>query len=88
MVAYLWKWLVCSWAHRRHRCYPTVWGPKEAADMDIPYRPKRWHCTRCHPCWESLEEAIAETKVQDLGGSMIGWSVLSPKVEVKHERQE
>lgn len=53
--AFLWKWLWCSWAHRRHRCYATVWGPEGAAKMGIPYRPNEWHCCKCHPCGEWLD---------------------------------
>lgn len=45
MLAKLWKWLWCSWAHRKDRCYPEIWD----RGLDGP-----WHCTRCHPCDEEL----------------------------------
>jgi hypothetical protein len=38
------KWLMCSWLHWQHRCYPEVW--KEHSRV--------WHCARCHPCSEEL----------------------------------
>lgn len=41
---YLWQYGVCSWLHRRHRCYPGVDDP--ALEL--------WHCQRCHPCVEGL----------------------------------
>ena len=58
ICALLWKWCWCSWAHRRHRCYPTVWGPEQAADLGIPYRPNRWHCMKCHTCGEALDKLL------------------------------
>lgn len=61
MGAFLWKWLWCSWAHREHRCYPTVWGPEEAAENGIPYRPNCWHCSKCHPCGEWLDVIEVDT---------------------------
>lgn len=48
------KWLWCFWAHRDHRCYPTVWGEADAEAMGIPYRPDAWHCRKCHPCNEGF----------------------------------
>lgn len=53
-MAFLWKWLWCSWRHRKHRCYPTVWGPEQAKEMGIPYRPNYWHCWKCHHCNEDI----------------------------------
>lgn len=53
---FLWKWIFCSWSQRRHRCYPTVWGPAQAREMDIPYQPNFWHCTKCHPCGEEIDK--------------------------------
>ena len=50
---WLWKWLWCSWRHRRDRCYPEVWKAE----------PTRWHCAFCHPCGEGLDallEALGE----------------------------
>lgn len=48
------KWLFCYFFHRRHRCYPEVWG----RGLNGP-----WHCKKCHPCGEifdRLEEIILE----------------------------
>lgn len=39
------KWLYCSWAHYRDRCYPKVWIANS----------KKWHCTKCHPCSDALK---------------------------------
>jgi len=50
------KWVWCSWRHYYHRCYPTVWGPEQAAEIDQPYRPSYWHCARCHPCNEWVQQ--------------------------------
>ena len=52
MLAFLWKWLWCSLFHRKHRCYPIVWGPEAAKEIGIPCRPRYWHCCKCHPCGE------------------------------------
>ena len=54
LLRWLHKWLWCSWAHYPARCYPTVWGPSQAREMGIPYRPNAWHFKRCHPCSEGL----------------------------------
>jgi hypothetical protein len=59
--ALLWKWLWCFWAHRHHKCFPTVWGPEQAKEMGIPYRPNAWHCTKCHPCNEGLDRLMDES---------------------------
>lgn len=53
-MKFLWKWLWCSWLHRKHRCYPTVWGAEQAKEMGIPYRPNEWHCHWCHTCGEGI----------------------------------
>jgi len=68
---FLRKWLWCSWHHRKHRCYPTVWGPAEAREMGIRYRPNTWHCAKCHPCGEWLDkiEAALADKEAKLKGS-------------------
>jgi hypothetical protein len=55
VLAWMRKWLWCSWAHRSDLCFPTVWGPEEAKKMGIPFRPNAWHCARCHPCGEWLD---------------------------------
>jgi hypothetical protein len=47
-MKFLWKWLFCSWAHRRHRCYPEVW------DLHSTY----WHCTKCHECGSELDDIL------------------------------
>jgi hypothetical protein len=52
------KYLVCSWLHREHHCHPTVWGPEQAKEMGIPYRPNAWHCRECHPCGEGFDRLI------------------------------
>ena len=54
------KWVWCSWRHYYHRCYPTVWGPEQAAEIDQPYTPNYWHCARCHPCNEWVQQVIKE----------------------------
>jgi hypothetical protein len=55
ILVFLHKWIYCSWAHHKHRCYPTVWGPEQAKEMGIPYRPNAWHCVKCHRCNEGLD---------------------------------
>jgi len=40
------KWTICWWKHKEDRCYPEVW--KE----ELGY----WHCHKCDPCGEQLEE--------------------------------
>jgi len=55
------KWVWCSWRHYYHRCYPTVWGPEQAAEIDQPYTPNYWHCARCHPCNEWVEQRTNES---------------------------
>jgi len=35
------KWLICSWLHKKKRCYPEVWD----RGLKGP-----WHCTKCTPC--------------------------------------
>mgnify|MGYP001605688769 CR=1 FL=1 len=50
IAAFIWKWAWCRWVHGKHLCNPTVWGPEEAKEMGIPYRPNAWHCSKCHPC--------------------------------------
>ena len=45
ITRFLYKWLWCSWVHRRRRCYPEVWD----RGLDGP-----WHCPKCHPCGEGL----------------------------------
>jgi len=42
---WLWKWAWCSWAHRRHKCWPRD--------------PGRWHCMKCHPCGEGIDMLVA-----------------------------
>lgn len=42
------KWLICSWLHYRHRCYPEVCLEKAI----------HWHCMKCHPCSDGLFEAL------------------------------
>jgi len=54
------KWVVCSWLHRRYRCYPTVWGPEAAKKYGFKYEPNFWHCTKCHPCGEGLSKLNLE----------------------------
>jgi len=44
------KWLWCSWIHKKDRCYPEVWEEES----------KYWHCMKCHPCTEGLEEVLAQ----------------------------
>jgi len=58
----VWKWCFCSWAHREHRCYPTVWRPEYAKEMGIPYRPNHWHCQKCVPCWPPAHDNLARAR--------------------------
>lgn len=60
--AFIWKWTFCIWAHRSHRCKPTVWGPETAKEWGIPYRPNAWHCAKCHPCSEGLEKLFNDQR--------------------------
>ena len=46
----LWKDLICSWLHRKHRMYCEVWEP-ERGD---------WHCGKCHPCDEIITRLLGE----------------------------
>ena len=39
LLLHVWQWLVCSWLHRRYRCYPQVGPP--------PDDPNVWHCKKC-----------------------------------------
>ena len=45
------KYLFCSWAHRKHLCYPEVWG----RGLKGP-----WHCAKCHECGEWID-VLTET---------------------------
>lgn len=42
---WVWKWFLCSWFHRRHKCWPIVWDSKS----------DYWHCERCHDCGETFD---------------------------------
>lgn len=42
------QWLYCSWAHKKHRCYPEV----------NKINPTAWHCEKCHPCGEGVDEFL------------------------------
>lgn len=46
MARFLYKWLWCSWIHRRKRCYPEV----DKLDIKGP-----WHCRKCHKCGEIFD---------------------------------
>jgi len=46
ITRFLYKWLWCSWLHKRRRCYPEVWD----RGLDGP-----WHCSKCHPCGEGID---------------------------------
>lgn len=60
MFGLLKKHLFCKYAHRRHLCFPTVWGPEQAKEMGIPYQPNAWHCSKCHPCSEGIDKLLKE----------------------------
>ena len=47
------KWLVCWLFHRKHRCYPEVWG----RGLDGP-----WHCEKCHPCSEAIDRLLEASR--------------------------
>ena len=55
MFYLLHKWLICSWLHWKHRCYPEVW--KE--------RSYKWHCTKCHPCGFWLDALTGKPRKGD-----------------------
>lgn len=40
-----WKWLICAWAHYRHRCY----------DQKRRWWFEHWHCRKCHDCGEGMD---------------------------------
>lgn len=42
LLKYLWKNFYCRFFHRNDRCYP----------QDYTY----WHCDKCHPCNEEMDE--------------------------------
>ena len=46
MLAFLYKWLWCSWVHKKYRCRFGV------GNRNLDYL---WHCTKCHPCDEELD---------------------------------
>lgn len=56
ILRFLWKWLVCSWFHRKDLCYPEVWG----RGLKGP-----WHCMKCHPCGEELAEIFGEAVAEE-----------------------
>jgi hypothetical protein len=62
---FLYKWLFCSWIHYKYRCYPTVWGPEQAKEWGIPYKPNYWHCHKCHPCNEEMKNSFQKFKWGD-----------------------
>lgn len=45
ITRFLYKWLWCSWKHKRSRCYPEVNKPFS----------NKWHCHKCHDCGEGLD---------------------------------
>ena len=49
---FLYKWLCCSWKHRKHRCYNEVWKVES----------KHWHCDKCHPCGEEFTIVLGITE--------------------------
>lgn len=44
----LYKWLFCSWRHKKHRCYNEV----------LVKNSTHWHCDKCHDCGEELDIII------------------------------
>ncbi len=48
------KWLICSWKHWDHRCYPESWS----RGLDGP-----WHCTLCHPCNKDFDKLLGREPV-------------------------
>ena len=51
IVCFLSQWLICSWYHKKHRCYPEVWD----RGLDGP-----WHCHLCYPCGDGITELVRE----------------------------
>lgn len=59
MGMFLYKWLVCSWGHRKHRCYSMFYQPKPGIYVeDLKY----WHCEKCHDCGEELDILFGRTQ--------------------------
>lgn len=54
MTKFLYKWLWCSWMHRKYKCYPEIWG----RGLNGP-----WHCAKCHKCGEGLSIFLGEMKL-------------------------
>lgn len=49
--AFVWKWTVCRWLHKRHQCFPDVGGLGLEGC---------WHCGKCHPCGEGFSLQLRE----------------------------
>lgn len=56
ILKFIWKWLYCSWVHRKHHCFPVVWDREISYDLGIKHDPNYWHCRKCHPCNEGLDK--------------------------------
>ena len=59
----LWLWLICSWKHRKHRCYPETWG----RGLKGP-----WHCDKCHPCGEIFDHLDDSDWMEKSKGHYVG----------------
>lgn len=46
ITRFLYKWLWCSCAHYKHKCWPRD--------------PSHWHCLKCHPCGEGIDIILGE----------------------------
>lgn len=57
---FLWKWLYCSWIHRKHRCHPCVNIPKGEPGSNY------WHCAECHTCGEAFD--LLSGEIQEYNG--------------------
>jgi hypothetical protein len=48
------KWLICSWLHKKWRCYPRVW------ELDTYI----WHCSYCEPCSNELDKLLKNLSIK------------------------
>lgn len=53
ITRFLYKWLLCSWLHRKNRCHPEV----------HLINPVYWHCNKCHGCGEEIDIVFNKKKL-------------------------
>jgi len=49
ITRFLYKWMWCAVAHRKHRCWPRY--------------PNSWHCRKCHACSEVFDIVLGNNKM-------------------------